>query len=128
MRDPVPSTLPSDAVADVKSRVMNELLARLGTRMNDISLTEEQLHDIVRDELGKIVDAQNLLLAPEERRQILQEVADDVLGFGPLQRLLDDATVTEIMVNGPDTIYVEQHGKLDAAPPPASPPRSTCAG
>ncbi|HJR90443.1 MAG TPA: CpaF family protein, partial [Aeromicrobium sp.] len=103
---------PSDAIADMKSRVMAELLARLGTRLNDTSLTEEQLHAMVRSELAKIVDDQNIRLAPEERHRILQEVGDDALGLGPLQRLLDDPTITEVMVNDHLTIYIERSGLI----------------
>jgi pilus assembly protein CpaF len=117
LREPEPAVrVPTDAISDVKSRVMTELLARLGTRLNDRTLTEAQLHGMVRDELGKIVDAQNLLLSREERNQILQEVGDDALGLGPLQRLLDDRTITEIMVNGPATIYVERSGVISRTP------------
>src|SRR5215510_38196 len=83
LTEPAQTRVPADAISDVKSRVMTELLARLGTRLNDRTLTEQQLHGMVRDELGKIVDAQNLLLTREERHQILQEVADDALGLGP---------------------------------------------
>ena len=106
------SKAPADAVADMKSRVMTELLHRLGTRLNDSSLTEEQLHGLVRNELAKIVDDQNIRLAPEERHRILQEVGDDALGLGPLQRLLDDPTITEIMVNDHSTIYIERSGMI----------------
>jgi pilus assembly protein CpaF len=112
LHEPVPAPVSVDALGDVKSRVMTELLARLGTRLNDITLTEDQLHAMVREEMAKIVDAQNLRLSTEERQRILAEVADDALGLGPLQRLLDDPTVTEIMVNGPATIYVERSGVL----------------
>src|SRR3712207_7378463 len=47
------------------------------------------------------------------RSRLTAELADDVLGYGPLQRLLDDAAVSEIMVNGPDAIYVERSGRLE---------------
>ena len=97
-------------------RYFTELLARLGTRLNDRTLTEDQLHAMVRDELAKIVDAQHLVLSRDERMHILREVADDALGLGPLQRLLEDRTITEIMVNGPSTIYVERGGVISRTP------------
>ncbi|HUQ00170.1 MAG TPA: CpaF family protein [Aeromicrobium sp.] len=116
LRGPPSPKLATDAVADVKSRVMTELLTRLGTRLNDITLTEDRLHGMVRDELAKIVDSQNLMLAPEERQHILREVGDDALGLGPLQRLLDDPTVTEIMVNDHATVYIERAGVISRTP------------
>lgn len=116
LRETIPPRVQSEAVADVKSRVMNELLVRLGTRLNDSTLTEEQLHGMVRDELAKIIDAQNLMLAPDERQHILRDVTDDALGLGPLQRLLEDSTITEIMVNNHATVYVERAGVISRTP------------
>ena len=52
-------------------------------------------------------------LTRDERRQIVREITDDILGYGPLEPLLRDDTVTEVMVNGPDRIYVERAGKLE---------------
>ena len=77
--------------------------------------------------LDEVVDEENVPLSTEERARLTAELADDVLGYGPLQRLLDDDAVTEIMVNGPDHIYVERGGKLTRTGV-ASPPRSTCGG
>ena len=65
-----------------------------------------------RDELTRIIDAEQVPLSAEERTRLVRDVADDVLGYGPLQRLLDDPAVTEIMVNRMDQIYVERHGQL----------------
>jgi pilus assembly protein CpaF len=84
----------------------------MGSRMHDASLSEDALRAIVLGELDEVVEAEKVPLSGEERQRLTAELADDVLGFGPLQRLLDDPTVTEIMANGPDAIYVEQNGKL----------------
>jgi pilus assembly protein CpaF len=116
LREAAPPRVVGDAIADVKSRVMTELLSRLGTRLNDTSLTEDQLHGMVRDELSRIVDAQNLMLSRDERQFILQEVLDDALGLGPLQRLLNDPTITEIMVNDHATVYIERAGVISRTP------------
>ena len=59
-----------------------------------------------------MVEDEKIPLTTEQRQRLIRDVEDDVLGHGPLQRLLDDPSVTEIMVNGPDMIYVEQDGKL----------------
>ena len=53
-------------------------------------------------------------LTREERRQIVADIADDILGYGPLEPFLRDDTVTEIMVNGPEKIFVERTGKIEA--------------
>jgi pilus assembly protein CpaF len=110
---PAPASAPaSDALVKVKDRAGKALFERLGTRLTDSSLTEEQLHALVRAELNTVVAEEQAPLTRDERQRLLQEVGDDVLGYGPLQRLLDDPTVTEIMVNGADSVYVEQSGRL----------------
>ncbi|MCZ2814845.1 CpaF family protein [Modestobacter sp. VKM Ac-2984] len=101
-----------DALSRLKDRVGKALFERMGSRMNDPSLSEDQLRTIVLGELDEVVEEESVPLSSDERQRLTAELADDVLGYGPLQRLLDDPAVTEIMVNGPDSIYVEQHGRL----------------
>ena len=84
----------------------------MGSRFSDSTLSELELRTSAREELTQIVDAEQVPLSAEERARLVQDVADDVLGYGPLQRLLDDPDVTEIMVNRMDQIYVERKGKL----------------
>ncbi|WP_043440678.1 CpaF family protein [Arthrobacter sp. L77] len=101
-----------DALAKLKDRAGTILFERLGTRLIDAALTEEQLYSLVQQELTEVVEAEEVPLTKEERLRLIKGVSDDVLGYGPLQHLLDDESITEIMVNGPNMIYVEQHGKL----------------
>ena len=54
-----------------------------------------------------------LELSPGLREQLLQDVLDDLLGFGPIQPLLDDPLISEVMVNGPDRVFVERNGRLE---------------
>src|SRR5699024_4732832 len=88
------------------------LFERLGTRINDPKLTEDQLHAMVREELTDIIEAEQQLLSADERRRLLRDVENDAIGLGPLQRMLDDHTISEIMVNRFDQVYVERHGRL----------------
>jgi pilus assembly protein CpaF len=104
---------PTDALAKLKDRVGKALFERMGSRMNDPSLSEDALRTIVLGELDEVVEEEKVPLSTEERQRLTAELADDVLGYGPLQRLLDDNMVTEIMVNGPESIYVERGGKLE---------------
>jgi pilus assembly protein CpaF len=103
---------PTDALARLKDRVAKALFERMGNRMNDPSLSEEALRSVVLGELDEVVEEERVPLSAEERARLTAELADDVLGYGPLQRLLDDPSVTEIMCNGPDAVYVEQAGRL----------------
>ena len=109
---PLPVPPPVDALTRLKDRVGKALFERVGSRMNDPSLGEEALRSLVLAELDTVVDEEKVPLSAEERQRLTAELADDALGLGPLQRLLDDGSVTEIMVNGPDNIYVEQDGRL----------------
>ncbi len=100
------------ALVQLKSDAITRLLDRVGSRLTDASITDDQLKVVVRDELSDIIAAEQVLLTGEERRNLIRDIEDDALGLGPLQRLLDDSTVSEIMVNGPDHIYVERGGRL----------------
>ena len=97
---------------EARTAATEALYERLGTRLNDPNLSEQQLHAIARQELASIIDLQAATLDDDERQALIRDLADDALGLGPLQRLLDDPTVTEIMVNGADHLYVERKGRL----------------
>ncbi|GAA3328588.1 CpaF family protein [Paeniglutamicibacter sulfureus] len=103
-----------DALFGLKARAAEALFERLGSRITDPSLTEEQLRKLARDELSQVIDAEQVPLSPEERRRLIRDIGDEVLGLGPLQRMLEDPEVSEIMVNRRDQIYVERNGKLEA--------------
>jgi pilus assembly protein CpaF len=112
---PAAATLPPavvDPLADIKERAAQNLFERLGSRLNDPSLAEDQLHAYARAELVKIVAAEQVPLSADERTRLIAQIRADVLGFGPLDALLADDSITEIMVNGPDQIFVENNGRL----------------
>ncbi len=75
-------------------------------------MDEKALRALVMREVTGLVNSSSVPLRIEERRRLVAEIADDVLGYGPLQKLLDDDSVTEIMVNGHESVYVEQDGLL----------------
>nr|WP_245850981.1 CpaF family protein [Brachybacterium vulturis] len=101
-----------DPLLRLKSRATQNLFDRMGSRMTDPTLSEDQLHDLVRRELNAVVEDLAVPLSGEQRKRLMHAVLDDVLGYGPLELLLSDPDVTEIMVNGPDMVYVERGGKL----------------
>lgn len=103
---------PIDPLAELKERAAQELFERIGSRLNDSNLTEEQLHSYARAELSKIVSDEQMPLSAEERGRLIADIGSDVLGYGPIEALLEDDTVTEIMVNGHEQIFVERHGQL----------------
>ncbi len=102
-----------DGLAALKVRAGEELFKRLGSRITDPSMTEEALRKMAREELSQVIDAESVPLSPEERRRLIRDIGDEVLGMGPLQRLLDDPEISEIMVNHFQQIYVERGGRLE---------------
>jgi pilus assembly protein CpaF len=101
-----------DPLVDLKLRAQELLFSRLGARLYDSSLSEEQLRATVVEELDRIVRDEPTPLTPVERHHVVTDLADDVLGYGPMQRFLADHDVSEIMVNGCEDIYVERAGRL----------------
>ncbi|WP_258802873.1 CpaF family protein [Pseudarthrobacter sp. NS4] len=108
----LPVVQPIDALAGLKQRAALALFERMGSRSADASSSEEELRSLAVEELSTVIDQEQVPLSPEERRRLIREIADEVMGYGPLQRLLEDPSVTEIMVNRFDQIYIERHGHL----------------
>jgi pilus assembly protein CpaF len=106
------SNEPNAALAAVKERAGVALYERMGSRITDPSVEEAELQQYVKDELKSIIEEDEIPLTIAERQRLVQEIIDDVLGLGPLEKFLSDADVTEIMVNGPEKVYVERGGKL----------------
>ncbi|QIM21414.1 CpaF family protein [Phycicoccus sp. HDW14] len=101
-----------DPFAEVKGRVHQALIDSLGPRLYDPHLAEAELAQQVRTTLQETIDAEQTPLSHADRTRIAQEVSDEILGHGPLEPLLRDPDISEIMVNGADMIYVERSGKL----------------
>jgi pilus assembly protein CpaF len=96
---------------DVKSRVQNRLIAELDPRMD---LTNaEQVRRTVEETFSSVLEAENIVLTRVERNRLFEAIAADILGLGPIEPLLKDETVSEVMVNGPRQVYVERRGRLE---------------
>jgi pilus assembly protein CpaF len=103
---------PIDPFAVLKQRAQERLFRRLGSRLYDSSMKEDQLHTLVGQELDEAIKAEAVPLTPEERQRLVNEVKNDIIGYGPMEEFLADPTVSEVMVNGDDAIYIERAGKL----------------
>lgn len=101
-----------DPWREFKGTVHHEVIQALD-KINSQELTSEKLHPIVEQTLDLRADALGLTPPRTERQRLVQEVTDEILGFGPIEQLLQDPTVNEIMVNGPHQVYVERKGKLE---------------
>ncbi len=99
---------------DLKTRVQNKLLAEIDPSM-DISKTEE-VKKTIQDLFEQILTEENIVLSRPERARLFEQIAAEILGLGPLQTLLEDDSITEIMVNGPKNIFIERKGKIHRVP------------
>jgi pilus assembly protein CpaF len=94
-----------------KRKVRDLVLADLAPRMG--GLEGDALADEVKSCLDKILGREDVKISPAERRRFVDEVIQDTLGYGALEPLLNDESVTEIMCNGHDEIWVERAGRLE---------------
>jgi pilus assembly protein CpaF len=100
-----------DTYYDIKGRVQNRLIAELDPKM-DVSRTEE-VRATIEELFDAILNEESIILSRAERQRLFEQIVAEILGLGPLQPLLADPTLTEIMVNGADNIYVERDGKIE---------------
>ncbi len=98
---------------DLKTRVQNRLLSELDQSMDLTRKTEVRAH--IEELFNAILAEESMVLARQERQRLFESIVAEILGFGPLEPLLADETVTEIMVNGPKNIFVERKGNITRA-------------
>lgn len=101
-----------DPFGDLKKHVHMQLVAALGPQLYDVNMTQGDLEQQVRTALQSAVSATNQPMSGSDRTRVTQEIADDILGYGPLEPLLRDPDLNEVMVNSADHIFVERAGKL----------------
>ncbi len=104
---------PLDRFADLRPTLHNACIAKVGPELigseTDAEALRARVREVVADELARRPER----LTTEEREQLISDVVDDVLGYGPIDRFVQDTSVTEIMVNGPHQVYVERRGVLE---------------
>lgn len=103
-----------DTYLDLKTRVQNRLLTELDPGM-DISKVSD-VRNTIQELFEQVLAEENIVLSRPERHRLYEQIAAEILGFGPLQPLLEDETITEVMVNGAKNIYIERSGRLHRVP------------
>jgi pilus assembly protein CpaF len=101
-----------DPHGELKTRIHRTCIARLGAAFVNLEGSDElqqRVRSIVREQLN----GEETPLSPSERSQLEQQIADDILGYGPLEPFLQDPTVTEVMVNAYDQLFIERGGRIE---------------
>ncbi len=104
-RDPV--------LDELRQRIHHHLIDELGPILYDKRLSEDDLRRRVHEQLHSALAQERAPLSAADKAQLIQDVSDDILGYGPIDRLLKDEEVTEVMVNGPESVYVERAGRIE---------------
>ncbi|PJF41002.1 MAG: CpaF family protein [Chloroflexi bacterium] len=94
---------------DLKGRVQNKLLAELDQQSMDLTQAD-QVRTHIEELFNSILADENMVLSKAEKRRLFEAIVAEILGFGPLETLLSNDDITEIMVNGPKNIFIEQKG------------------
>jgi pilus assembly protein CpaF len=100
-----------DTFIDLKERIQDKLIAELDPQM-DISRTDE-VRRTIEDMYDQILAQEAIILTRQERQRLFEQIVAEILGFGPLEPLLADESITEIMVNGAQKVYIERQGKIE---------------
>ncbi|MDZ7675157.1 MAG: CpaF family protein [Acidimicrobiales bacterium] len=107
--------LESETFSELRAKVQDALLLTLGNRASDPAMDDEELKRLAKAEMTKVLEAEEMPLSETERQRLVDVINADLLGYGPIQPLLSDPAVSEIMVNSTKSIYVEKNGRLTQA-------------
>ncbi|MBC9732151.1 CpaF family protein [Nocardioides marmotae] len=105
----------TDRIEELKASVHAELLQELGPHLYDADMDQDELDQRVRTVLADVLSSQDRPLSSSDRARVTQEISDDILGYGPIQPFLRDPDVSEVMVNGHSSIWLEKSGRLQPA-------------
>src|SRR5581483_3099508 len=103
--------VPRDPYADLKVQIHHACIAKLGPEL--FKEVPDDLNERVYRAVTEELQLAGTPLTREERRELTRQLTDDILGYGPLEPFLNDDTVTEVMVNGPQHVFVERGGKIE---------------
>jgi pilus assembly protein CpaF len=104
--------VPSDKLLALKVSIHQKLLDRINLAMLD-KLSRDQIEAEAGDIVLELLNQEDAALNSKERTKLVGDVLDELLGLGPLEPLLKDETITDILVNGHDTVFVERRGLLE---------------
>ena len=101
-----------DPYIELKMKIQTQVINDLDIDFNEITDNNDALKQELKIIITKNIEKESLNLTPLQKKRILEELLDEIIGFGPITTLLQDSSITEIMVNGPDNVFTEVKGKL----------------
>ena len=104
-----------DTLGDLKKQVQERLLAELDANHMDLA-NSGQVRQTIETAYNNILSQENIALSRQEREQLFEQIVAEIVGYGPIEPLLADDDITEIMVNGPKKVYIERGGKIIRTP------------
>jgi pilus assembly protein CpaF len=107
-----PAAAVDSSFVELKDRIHMAVISELGPRLYNEALSQAALRDVVLADVRQRL-AQERGMSTADRERLTQEIANDTLGHGPIEPLLQDDTVNEVMVNGPSDVWVERAGRLE---------------
>ena len=110
-RQPAAMSQAEGTYKDLKSRVQDRLVSEMDDKL-DITKPEE-VRRAIEDLYNSILAQENIILSRAERHRLFEQIVADIIGLGPIEPFLSDASITEIMANGPHAVYIERKGRIE---------------
>ncbi len=108
-----PSSTRSSQLDELRQSVHQFVIGEIGPMLADHGIEEHELRRLVHEAVHTSLTEQGIALSAAERAQLIQDITDDALGYGPIDRLIQDPGITEVMCNGPKSIFIERRGRLE---------------
>jgi pilus assembly protein CpaF len=108
-----PGITRNSQLEELRQRVHQFVIEQLGPMLADENIDEHELRRLVHENVNQALGDEKIALSAAERAQLIQDVTDDTIGYGPIDRFLHDPGITEVMCNGPKNIYIERRGKIE---------------
>ncbi len=110
-RQPGVMTQTEETYRDLKARIQERLVSEMDEKA-DITKRED-VRRLIEELFNAILAQENIILSRTERHRMFEQIVADIIGYGPIEPFLADASVNEIMVNGPNAVYIERRGRIE---------------
>ena len=114
-----------ESFRDVKFRIQSRVIQDLDPKL-DLS-NQVEVRRQIEEIFGKVIDEEGLALTRAERVRMLEQITDEIIGLGPLEPLLRDESISEVMVNGPRQVYIERSGRSSSRTSSSRTTTTSCA-